>query len=121
MPSKRPEEDPQTGTGAEAPAQLCPMTIDPLLQRYGHGVARELVAEGETRDPKFVLPIYKAAAWGGAAGCGKGVVMPLLTKIDIQRFRAEQPADIVDKLDAATDYPARPEVIVSLAKWGRRD
>ena len=47
--------------------------------------------------------------------------MRLVTKIDIQRFCAEQPADIVDKLDAATDYPARLEVIVSLAEWNGWD
>src|SRR6478736_10571579 len=94
------KDEPQTGTGAEAPAQLCPITIDSLLQRYGHGVARELVAEAEARNPKFVVPICKAAAWGGAAGrWGKCVVIPLVTKIDIQRFCAEQPAGIVDKLD----------------------
>ena len=42
--------------------------------------------------------------------------MRLVTKIDIQRFCAEQPADIVDKLDAATEHPARLEVIVILAE-----
>ena len=90
------------------------MQGDWLLQRHNGLPHAELVAQAETRDPKFVLPICRAGAWA-AAGC-QCVAMRLVTKIDIQRFCAEQPADIVDKLDAATEHPARLEVIVLLAE-----
>ena len=92
------------------------MQGDWLLQRHNAAPARRTCSSGRGARPRTCPPILPCRCMGRRSRC-QCVAMRLVTKIDIQRFCAEQPADIVDKLDAATEHPARLEVIVLLAEW----